>query len=233
MPNYRTLQLQLAVTLLSFAVPGVVWAQDNEFGRRQVEQMLADRPDMKDVIGPEHPVYQWAVDGFQGKHLGQRVYWNANSPRSGRSAEHAVPYGNYPPYISISGGTETTPVDKWAAVVFELVNLQNFESFTRLTVDAHAGKLKADEYATKCVMLEYDAQLKTHKLFAANPLPESPHGRDHWYNAWVKSELLSAEEFQKKHAVPGDKHCNFDYFKNAYATQIAPFIVNSPGRREE
>lgn len=159
--------------------------------------------------------------------MGQCVYWNASSPRTGRAAEHAIPYGNYPPYISISGGAETTPVDKWAAVVFELFNLQNFESFTRLAVDATAGKVKADEYAVKCVMLEYDAQLRTHKLFAANPLPDSPHGRDHWYNAWVRSELLSAEDFRTKHAVPGDTHCNYDYFKNVYATRIAPFMPGS------
>lgn len=227
MPSNRALRFQFVVLLACFAVPSIVWSQDSEFGRRQVEQMLADRPDMKEVIGPEHPVYQWVVDGFQGKYLGQRVYWNASSPRTGRAAEHAIPYGNYPPYISISGGAETTPVDKWAAVVFELHNLQNFESFTRLAADATTGKVKADEYAVKCVMLEYDAQLRTQKLFAANPLPESPHGRDHWYNAWVKSELLSAEEFRAKHAVPGDTHCNYDYFKNVYATRIAPFMPGS------
>ncbi len=223
-PRRHNLYFQLTAMLALLAVPIAAFSQDNGFGRRQVKQLLADRPDMKDVIGRDHPVYRWVVDGFQGKYLGQRVYWNANSPRAGRAAEHAVPYGTYPPYISISGGTETTPVDKWGAVVFELCNLQNHEAFARLATDASAGKLTADEYAKQCVMLEYDAQLRTHRLFAANPLPDSHHGRDRWYNTWVKSELPTAEKFKATHAVPGSTRTNYDYFKKAYTTQIAPYI---------
>lgn len=208
--------------------PSTVFSQDSGFGRRQVQQMLADRPDMKGVIDRTDPVHKWVVDGFQGKLIGQRVYWNANSPRTGRAAEHATPYGNYPPYISISGGTDTTPVDKWAAVVFELHNLRNFEEFAKLATDASAGKLTADEYATQCVMLEYDAQLRTHKFFAKNPLPESAHGRDRWYKTWALSDLPSAEEFKTKHAVPGGTRSNFDYFKNSYITQILPYTKSRP-----
>ncbi|WP_430453840.1 hypothetical protein [Rhodopirellula europaea] len=230
-PSFHNLHLQLTAILAILAVPNVAFSQDNGFGRRQVKQMLSDRPDMKNVIGRAHPIYKWVADGFHGKYLGQRVYWNANSPRAGRAAEHAVPYSTYPPYISISGGTETTPVDKWGAVVFELCNLQNHEQFTRLATDARAGKFTADEYATQCVMLEYDAQLRTHKLFTANPLPDSHHSRDWWYNTWVKTELLSAKEFKAKYAVPGSTRSNFDYFKNAYTTQIAPYI--RPSKNDE
>ena len=219
----HVLYFQLTI-LAVLIVPCTAFSQDSGYGRRQVKQMLADRPDMKDVIGRDHPIYKWVADGFQGKYLGQRVYWNAKSPRTGRAAEHAVPYGTYPPYISISGGTETTPIDKWGAVVFELCNLQNYEEFTRLARDASAGKITADEYATQCVMLEYDAQLRTHKLFAANPLTDSHHGRNPWYETWVKSDLLSAKDFKAKHAVPGSTRTNYDYFKKGYATQIAPYI---------
>lgn len=216
--------IQLFVLFSILVVPGTAFAQDARFGGRQVKQMLDDRPDMKDVIKRDHPIYKWGVDGFQGKYLGQRVYWNANSPRSGRAAEHAVPYGTYPPYISISGGTETTPIDKWGAVVFELCNLCHYEAFTQLAIDASAGRLTADDYAKQCVMLEYNAQLRTHRLFAANPLPNSHHGRDWWYNAWVRAELPTVEEFLAANAVPGSTRTNYDYFKNAYTTQLAPQI---------
>ncbi len=221
---YRVPLIHLATLFSVIVSPALAFCQDGNFGRRQVEQMLADRPDMQGVIGTDHPIYQWVVDGFQGKHIGQRVYWNADSPRAGRAAEHATPYGHYPPYISISGGTETTPVDKWGAVVFELQNLQNHESFNQLTSESVAGKLTADEYATKCVMLEYEAQLRTHKLFSAYPLPSSSHGRDRWYNSWVKAELLPAEEFKIKYAMAGSARCNFDYFKNVFETQFTPYI---------
>ncbi|MFN9602290.1 MAG: hypothetical protein ACK6A7_02440 [Planctomycetota bacterium] len=220
----RVFALQFTVIFCVVALPEFVLSQDRDFGRRQVEQMLADRPDMRDVIGPEHPIYQWVVDGYQGKHIGQRVFWNANSPRTGRHAEHALPYGSHPAYISISGGAETTAVDKWSAVVFELFNLQNHEKFTQLAVEAASGRLSPDEYATRSVMLEYDATLRTHRLFAANPLPDSTHGRDPWYNAWVKATLPTEEEFKAQHAVAGSTRSNFDYFKTAYMAQIAPHI---------
>ncbi|MEO9932936.1 hypothetical protein [Rhodopirellula bahusiensis] len=215
------------MTLAVMPVSGL--SQDSGFGKRQVKQMLADRPDMKNVLGREHPIHAWVVDGFEGRLVGQRVYWNANSPRTGRAAEHAIPYANYPPYISISGGTETTAVDKWGAVVFELCNLQNHENFTQLAVEARAGKLSAEQYARKCVMLEYDAQLRTRELLAEDPLPDSPHGRDGWYNTWVKPELPTREAFEAEYAVPGSTMFNFDYFFNAFQTQFAPFIQSSDG----
>ncbi len=210
-----------------------VFSQDSGFGRRQVEQMLADRPDMKGVIGEEHPIYQWVVDGFQGKYFGQRVYWNANSPTSGRSAEHAQPYGDYPPFISISGGTETTAIDKWCSVVFELENLQNHEKFSALFEEGLAGKISGNEYATGCVMLEYEAALRTREVLRAKPLPDSAHGRDPWYNSFVKSQPPSAKEYKAKHAVPGNSGSNFDYFKSAYVERIAPYVQSAPESRKE
>ncbi|MCC9645105.1 hypothetical protein LOC71_22735 [Rhodopirellula sp. JC740] len=222
------MKIPFAILLFSIFAPATVMAQGNGFGRRQVKQMLADRPDMKSVIDLDHPIYQWVVAGFEGSLLGQRIYWNANSPTTGRPAEHAAAYGHYPPFISISGGSETTPVDKWAAVVFELCNLKNDDKFAQLAKEAAAGKLSADEYATECVMLEYDAQLLTQKVFQDHPLPDSSHGKDDWYNAWVKPDLPTAEVFRKEHAVPGSPRCNYDFFRTTYQSHIAPHIPPQP-----
>lgn len=43
------------------------------FGQRQLEQMLDDRPDMRDAIPVSHPVRRWVADAFDGKQFGQRV----------------------------------------------------------------------------------------------------------------------------------------------------------------
>ena len=75
------------------------------FGERQLDQMLDDRPDMRDAIPRPRAVIPWLIEGFNGDRLGQRVYWNASSPQSGRAAEHGGAYGTYPPYIAVSGGT--------------------------------------------------------------------------------------------------------------------------------
>lgn len=64
MSNLQIQVYRVAAILSLFFLPAGSLSQDSEFGRRQVEQMLADRPDMKDVIGPDHAIYQWVVDGF-------------------------------------------------------------------------------------------------------------------------------------------------------------------------
>ncbi|KLU05074.1 hypothetical protein RISK_002836 [Rhodopirellula islandica] len=51
------------MTLAVMPVSGL--SQDSGFGKRQVKQMLADRPDMKNVIGREHPICAWVVDGLE------------------------------------------------------------------------------------------------------------------------------------------------------------------------
>jgi hypothetical protein len=199
-------------------------AAAKSFGERQLDQMLQDRPDMRDVIPNSHSVFQWLVDGFNGDRIGQRVYWNASSPQSGRPAEHGPAYGTYPPYIAISGGTETTPIDKWAAVVYEMHNLENGDKFGAISRLAIAGRLDADAFAEKCVELEFVALTKTQEFFRENPLPNSKHEKDVWYN-WVTSNMGTFEDYRNSFDVPGTNvfNSNFAYFKEYYDTTIVPY----------
>lgn len=90
------------------------------FGMRQLEQMLADRPEMRDAVPPGHPVAAEIANCFDGRTTGQRVHWLGTSPPKGTVANHAQPYGRKPPSISITDSLKTTPIDKWALAVFEL-----------------------------------------------------------------------------------------------------------------
>lgn len=199
-------------------------AIERSFGERQLDQMLQDRPDMQGIMPESHPVFRWLVDSFNGDRIGQRVYWNAVSPQSGRPAEHAPAYAHYPPFIAISGGTETTPIDKWASVVFEMHNLENSSEFEATSRSAVEGKLDADAFAEKCVELEFNALEKTMVFFRENPLPKSKHGKDVWY-IWVTSRLGTFEEYRDAFDIPGThkSNSNFAYFKEYYNTRIAPY----------
>jgi len=50
-------------------------SQTVTFGHRQIEQMLEDRPDMNNAALKSHPMYEAIVEGYNGKLIGQRVYW--------------------------------------------------------------------------------------------------------------------------------------------------------------
>lgn len=186
--------------------------------------MMQDRPDMLGVIPATHDAVTWLVEGFNGDRLGQRVFWNANSPHSGRVAEHAPPNGTYPPYIALSGGTETTAVDKWASVIYEMFNIESTDQFSAISESAINGSLDADGFADKCLELEFSALIKTHDFFQKHPLPKSKHGRDIWYN-WVTSEVGTYQSYKEKFDVPGANslNSNFSYFKEYYKTTIVPY----------
>ena len=194
------------------------------FGQRQVEQMLDDRPDMKGVMPMSHPVVKWVIDGFDGKRFGQRIYWNANSPEGGAAANHARPNGDsYPPSISISGGAECTPVDKWVYLVFEMHNLQN--DFESIWNQACEGKLDGDAYADQAMKLEFDALEKTRAFLRENPLPKSSHGRDKHYN-WLMNDLGTFDDYKKATDLPSAPLFanSFKYYRDWYDRVALPLI---------
>ncbi len=201
------------------------------FGHRQVNQLLSDRPNMRGILDKEHPVRKWIVAGFNGERVGHRVYWNADSPKSGRGAEHAPRYHHYPAQLYITGGTEETSLEKWAGVVYEFFNLEHSEQFEKLRDQALAGKISSEDFALQCVKVEFSALKKTEEFFRENPLPSSIQGRHEWYD-WVLHGVGSFEDYAEKfkyHAGPG----NYDYFKNEFDEQIAPWIGKMPKQSQD
>lgn len=204
---------------------------ETSFGHRQLKQMLDDRPDMKGVVPPTHPVVAWLVDGFNGERFGQRIYWNANAPQIGQWAEYNPPYAQYPPFISISGNT-ISPIDKWAAAVFEMFNIENSVEFVLLTAEATEGTLDVDSFASKCVELELQALWKTHLYFRDNPLPKPKNGRDRWY-VWATSDDVSIFEDDRSKFDKINKYSvnhNIEYYKKYYETVIVPCRSSSAER---
>jgi hypothetical protein len=188
------------------------------FGQRQLEQMLNDRPDMQDAVPPSHPVRQWLIDGFDGKRLGRRVYWVADSPTSGQSADSKGPDEDGLHFIRLSGGTELSAIDKWASAVFEMANRE--EDWHAVELEALHGKLDADGYARKCVALENSAFNKTAQFFRQHPLRQDRRSEDSWYN-WVTSDGVLIE-VQSPDAIAKDG--NFDYFQKQYEASYLPYV---------
>jgi len=200
-------------------------ADSISFGQRQVDQLLADRPDMAGVLREDDPVLQWVIEGFNGDRMGYRIHWHANSPLGGSDAEHSPPYYAYPAYISLSGGAQVTPIDKWASVVYELHNIENSQAFDELHEQAKAGEIDGEAYAKKCLKLEFLALEKTKEFFEKNSLPNSRHGKDPWYN-WISGDIGTFEDYAKSFEEDqiGNGYNPLKYFRDYYDTGIAPYL---------
>lgn len=194
------------------------------FGDRQIEQMLDDRPDMQNTLTPSHPIYRFISEAFNGDRTGSRIYWNANQPSSGSDAEHSPSFLGYPPQIKISDGPETTPMDKWAGVIFEIFNLENTLESERLAQLAIQRELDRDRYAQQCVRLEFVALERTRSFFRENPLPVSSPEEAPWYQ-WVLHDLGTFEEYRDYYEGKDLGGFNsFEHFKEHYDEQIAPYM---------
>jgi tetratricopeptide (TPR) repeat protein len=167
-----------------------------QHGRRQVRQMLLDRPAMRQYGEQAQVLYEWATRKFAGEDLGQKVFWDA-SP-----APPHTTCANYPPtaaragFIQVSGshsngrdkGKEQSFEELWHDVVFELYNIANAEDFGRLTTEASMGKLSKEEYVAKIIECESHAAEKTRSFYIhiCAPLARQHHLRTRpglWYLA--------------------------------------------------
>lgn len=193
------------------------------FGHRQLDQMIADRPDMAGVLDEDTPLYEWIVDSLNGQRTGHRIYWNADSPKSGQGSEHAGRHYHYPAQIYVSGGTEMTPIDKWAGLIYEIFNLENSNAFEALDQQAYSGVIDGDTYALDYVELEFVALKSTQEFFRKYPLPTKGSVANEWYD-WIQTDLGSFDDYVASYAEEPTGPGNFKHFRDYYDARIKPWI---------
>jgi hypothetical protein len=135
--------------------------QEIRYGQRQVDQILDDRPDMKNVLGAGHPIVMWVVDRFERGDERRRIIWDHTEPASGRSAEHMTYYHGYPAAVRISSAGDTTGLDKWAFLVFELQNIENDLAIQKLIANVSSRNMSPKEFGIRCTELEHEAIVRT------------------------------------------------------------------------
>ncbi len=171
----------------------------SRFGQRQLDQMLEDRPDMNEAVPQSHPVRRWLADGFAGERTGLRVHWCASVASNGWAAQSFKSRAPYPAIICVSAGTEVTALDKWAAVVYAM--LDHEVDWDSVIAEAMKERLDYDGYAEKCTRVKFAVLQRTQEFLLEQPLPKSSHGRDQWYN-WITTELGSYEEYKSASNCP-------------------------------
>jgi hypothetical protein len=198
---------------------------DLSFGHRQLEQVLADRPDMRKTLPDEYTI-QWIIDSFNGDMFGSRVYWIADAPEGGFPSIYYSPQRAAPAMIRVSADPGITPLDKWAALIFEFHNLSGSKEFIAASDLAYSGRITGEEYAIACVELEYQAMRRAKQFFKKHPLPQGDNSEDQLY-ARLLHVPSSFEEYQATFAATNTPCGNYDHFKKHYDNTVVPAMIRA------
>ena len=127
------------------------------YGVRQIEQMCDDRPDMLDVLPPDHPIRRWCISQFEAGENGRRVVWDCSEPVLQTPAEHWPRTEGYPAAIRISKTYPSTGLDKWAMLVFEFHNIQGEKDRVVFRESLLNGEIGVSTFAEGWSRSEFDA----------------------------------------------------------------------------
>lgn len=186
------------------------------FGQRQVEQLLDDRPDLRQVIKNGDPIHRWLEEAFDGQYFGQRIYWCSNEPENDLPSCFLLPFESSPALVLVSSDSKFNPFDKLAMVVFELHNVKNSPEMLHTYRIAKAKRIDREEFADKMVGLEIRTLAETHKFFEQNDV-DGAFGRIY---DWVSSVPPSLEEYKEKSTVRYSTRSNFDWYRRAYDKMV-------------
>jgi hypothetical protein len=206
----------LAITFDIFAI-NLFSAQlaDLSFGRRQVEQVMLDRPDMAEVIQREPALRQMLELHFAGECKSGRVYWDSREPRNA-AADHLPTILGYPRLIRLSKYCKISPVDKCTMLVFELLNFQIDREYQLLFSSAAENRKSKDEFAILCVRLEFEARQKTRSFFTKHPLREAKLEDDPNYFLTLRESDNFAEYLSWLDGPLGPTRDPREYYRKVY-----------------
>lgn len=225
---------------------------DLEHGKRQVERMLADRlgmavyrrekDDQAGYVEEGDAIYQWAVEAYAGKYVGERVYWEREEPSDGYAASHgrADMVGlNRVRVRNVTGSGREAFEKMWSGVVFEMHNMSLGAEWRAVYLGAMDGALSADEFAKGCAKVEWQAIHKMGKFRQEVWVPwAAAQGLKHDEDVWRWRDQEDFEKWLAHYQDPEDypwKHYreNYDHMRqwaDYYRERFKVFAPMLPGR---
>lgn len=196
----------LAVFEISFAdtpkQPGT-----ESHGRRQLNRMLADIPQMAvdpltgETLSTDDPFFESVAVLFSGAESGVPVFWDSALPRGAEDANHTTPRARELATIRIRRRDPKTLEEYsfeylWSLALYELHNVQEWEAFSELSIQAWLGRVNQEDYIRGVVRVEYGALKSLEEFYRASWLPFCD--RIDWpanLYLWVKTGDLSFEDW--------------------------------------
>lgn len=153
-------------------------AEDLEFGRQQVRQMLRDRPMMAEHVREGDALWNWAARRFAGEATSGRLRWD-NEPPDHFDSDAVLPESGEIGAIRI-GAHERTGMRQsqpksfswaWSCFVFECFNHVAEQEFAEASRQIRSRSITADEFARRYMEIEEITSVRTLRFFCDVFLP--------------------------------------------------------------
>lgn len=158
-------------------------------GKKQLQQLLWDRPQMSTLVEAEDLVWYWVVHKFAGEDVKSPIYWQEHSTKdffipNDVTAAHSYPTQRQNGKVWVK---ELEDVEEmWSGLIYELHNITNYEDFDQIEQDVRYNRCTKEEYIMRYAALEYKAAKTTAEFYesiwkpycAVKKLQTNPQ---HWF----------------------------------------------------
>ena len=188
--------------------------QDLQHGRRQVAQMLLDRPAMAQFSSETEFLRHWAERKFAGEDLGTPIDWDPSPPLHS-DAEHLAPEDDENAAILVAAVYDAGPEaglprsfeELWAGAVYELHNVNYAREFVRLNDEADEGNISKQDFVEGILQYELRAAQQTRAFYVQVFLPwiekkRLPTDPSLWFCDWWDTPEGVLQSFTDKTAYP-------------------------------
>ncbi|MEX2093437.1 MAG: hypothetical protein WD971_12210, partial [Pirellulales bacterium] len=91
---------------------------NSAFGKRQLAQVLHDRPKMNGIFNEDDIVYKWTVEHFESGYYRHQICWDAREPFTGRPAENQPAHKLSSAVVRVSNSGSISGRDEWHCRAF-------------------------------------------------------------------------------------------------------------------
>ena len=141
-------------------------AERNPHGKKQVEQLLMDRPDLQLLLQENEQTQLWIEECFGGNYLKEEILWDNREPaNAGVQSECFPAQGGHQPSIRVTASKRLSAMDRLVALLFELDNILGSKRSVELAGQALRKEITREEFAVAGAKLEFNAvRLLKHDL---------------------------------------------------------------------
>ena len=197
--------------------PSIAWplsADALRHGRRQVADMLHDRPAMAKYGDETNFLSDWAERKFAGEDFGEPIDWDPSPPLHS-DAEHLAPGDGENAAILVEADYSAGPKEGkprqfeelWAGAIYELHNVNYAREFVRLNDEADEGKVSKEAFVAGILKYELQAAQRTRAFYIEVFLPwaekkKLPTDPTLWFCDWWDTPGSVMKSFPDKSAYP-------------------------------